>query len=97
MKEFAGAFYASTEWKKCRQAYKKSVGGLCEVCLKQGIITPAEIVHHKIELTPDNINDPSVSLSFENLQAVCREHHAELHGARQKRYKIDDMGHIICE
>ena len=55
MKDYAKAFYLSEAWRNTRDAYIKSVGGLCELCLKEGMITPAEIVHHKVFLTPDNI------------------------------------------
>lgn len=94
MKDFAAAFYKSKAWQSCRASYLAKVGGLCEICLAKGIYTPAEIVHHKIEITPSNINDPNVTLSWDNLQAVCRECHAVQHGARARRYKVDDMGRV---
>lgn len=91
------AFYGSPAWKSCREAYRKKARGLCEMCLKQGQWTPGEIVHHKIELTPQNVNDPSVSLNFDNLILLCRDHHAEVHQKIQKRYKVDDLGHVIIK
>ena len=54
MREFARAFYQSRAWKDCREAYRKSVGGLCESCLAAGIYTPGKVVHHRQPLTPDN-------------------------------------------
>lgn len=86
------AFYKTQAWQKCRNAYMEYRNGLCEVCLSKGIYKPAEIVHHKIHLTPENIKDPSVSLCWDNLQAVCRDCHAEIHGGR--RYKVDAQGHV---
>jgi len=94
MKEYAKEFYSSAAWKKTREAYARSVGFLCEECLKRGKIVPYEIVHHKIHITPGNINDPRVTLSFDNLEALCRECHAVAHGARQRRYSVDEFGHI---
>lgn len=73
------------------------VGGLCEDCLANGIYTPAEIVHHKVELTPENIKDPSIALSWSNLKAVCRECHAIEHGARVRRYEIDRNGRVMAK
>ena len=96
MKEYAERFYKSKAWQKTRAAYAKSKRNLCEVCLSNGIIRPAEIIHHKIELTPDNIDDPTVTLSWDNLQCVCRECHAVAHGARRKRWKVDEMGHVTA-
>lgn len=72
----------------------KSVSGLCEDCASRGLYTPAEIVHHVVELTPDNISDPRVTLSFANLRAVCRECHAAAHGARIRRYEVDPDGSV---
>lgn len=94
MKEFARAFYKSKAWQDCRNGYMQKVHGLCENCLKQGIYKPAQIVHHIVELTPENINDPRIALSWDNLRAVCRECHAIEHGAHDRRYKVDDMGRV---
>lgn len=52
---------------------------LCEECLRKGIYKPAEIVHHVIELDPITIERPEIALSFDNLEALCRECHAEKH------------------
>ena len=95
MRAFAEQFYLSQAWRNCRDAYMESVGGLCEECLKQGVYTPAEIVHHIKPLTERNINDPEITLSFKNLYAVCRSCHAKLHGAKAaRRYKVDETGHV---
>lgn len=93
MRDFAKKFYKSKTWQQTRKAYAGSVGGLCEKCLKQGIYKAGEIVHHKIELTPENINDPAVCLSWGNLELLCRDCHARAHGAK-KRYKVDEMGRV---
>lgn len=75
----------------------RSVGGLCERCLKKGLIVPGEIVHHKIHITPDNVNDPAVTLNPDNLELLCRDCHAEEHTDRRKRYKLDDLGRVIIK
>lgn len=93
MKEFAAFFYKSKAWQHCRSAYAKSVGGLCEQCLKRGMVRPADIVHHKVKLTPDNINDPAVTLAWDNLELLCRDCHAKAHGTA-RRYKVDEMGRV---
>ena len=60
-------------------------------------MTPAEIVHHKIELTPDNIDNPLITLDFSNLEAVCRECHAQIHEKyhSKKRFKILEGGRVV--
>ena len=93
MKPYAEEFYSSTAWKKCREAYAKSRGWLCEKCLKEGRLSVGEAVHHKVHITPENINDQSVTMNFDNLELLCRYHHAEEHG-RAKRYKVDEAGRV---
>lgn len=94
MKEYATQFYSSSAWQACRKAYAKSKGGLCEKCLLKGLYTPGEIVHHKIHLTPENIELPEVTLNWNNLELVCRECHAVEHGARERRYEVLPDGRV---
>lgn len=93
-REFSKGFYHSPEWKKAQRLYIKQAGGLCERCLQRGIITPGVIVHHIQPLTPENITDPAVTLSWSNLRCLCRDCHAEVHKAK-KRYKVDKNGKVI--
>ena len=97
MKEYAAAFYHSTAWQKCREAYISKVGGLCEDCLKQGKIKAGLIVHHIKPITPENITDPNVTLSFKNLRLVCQDCHAKEHHPTGMRYKFGPNGEIIPE
>lgn len=92
-REFAKEFYQSPAWKRTREAYKKSVSGLCERCRKKGLFVPADIVHHKVHLTPENIHDLDISLGFGNLEAVCRKCHGELHGDG-RRWTVDEFGRV---
>ena len=46
-------------------------GGLCEECHEH----LGYIVHHRIALTPDNINDATVTLNHSNLEYVCKYCH----------------------
>lgn len=94
MREFAKKFYKSRAWRACRESYLKQSKGLCEECLKHGLYTPADTVHHIVHLSPDNINDPSITMNPDNLEAVCRDCHAMLHTS-PKRFKVDEYGHVI--
>ena len=95
MQEWAAPFYGSNAWKATRAAYRKSVGGMCERCLKKGLYNPAEIVHHKIYLTPENINDPEISLCFDNLEALCRRCHEDEHAGTETRYVVLADGTVV--
>ena len=90
------SLYNSKAWQKTRDAYRRRVGGLCEACYSRGIIKPGEIVHHKIPITPDNIDNPEITLSFDNLQLLCRDCHATAHDTKQRRYTIDELGRVTC-
>lgn len=74
MREFAKAFYESPAWRRTRAYILKRDAGLCAHCGEPGVI-----VHHKIELTPRNIDDPAIALGEDNLETVCRTCHALIH------------------
>lgn len=86
-RDFALSFYRGQPWRRTRDAYMRLGHGLCEECLKEGVYTPAVIVHHKIHLSPENIDDPDITLSFDNLERVCNLCHAKLH---PEIYDMDD-------
>jgi len=86
-------FYASRTWRNCRKAYLQSKGGLCEICYRKGLIEPATEVHHKEHLTSENIDDANVTLSFDNLLALCERCHQEQH--HTKRWRCLPDGRII--
>ena len=98
-RDFAKSFYSSKRWQDCRNGYARSVGFLCENCLRRGIYKPGDIVHHRIEIDPININNPEVALNWNNLELLCRECHAEAHDSRKKdrRYIIGVGGKIILK
>ena len=101
-RDFSVAFYHSKAWKNTRDAYFRSVHGLCERCKKRGVIKSGAIVHHKRHLTPENISDPSVTLNFDNLELLCRECHAiehpEVYGkdeSQKPRALFDEDGNLV--
>lgn len=93
-RDFATEFYHSQAWKACRAAYISHARGLCERCLSRGLYRPGVIVHHKTELTPDNINDPAITTGFDNLMLLCRDCHAVVHKP-EKRFKVDELGRVV--
>lgn len=103
-KAFSRPFYKSKEWQACRLSYIKSVHYLCENCLERGMYVPGHEVHHVIELTPDNITDPAITLNPDNLRYLCHECHMSIHKPRPQkrkrrpgsgRYEVTDDGSVI--
>jgi len=101
-REFAKDFYKSKEWQKIREAILMRDRYLCVKCG-----APAEEVHHKKHLTPQNIYDPKITMNPENLVSLCKachfEEHRGQHGngriAAEKEddypYQFDECGMLI--
>ena len=94
-RKFSRKFYNSKQWIKCREAFKESKFSICERC---GM--PGEEVHHKIYLTPENINDPYITLSFENLELLCLSCHSIEHNRTHKEVireglMFDNLGNLV--
>lgn len=90
----AKQFYKSRAWQLCRKSYIVSVYGLCEHCEQ-----PGYIVDHIIEINSDNINDPSITLSHDNLQYLCTSCHNKKtfkkYSAVREGFKFDEQGNLI--
>lgn len=78
-KDFSKQFYDSKKWQACRKNYISTRmlidGGVCEICHK----TPGRILHHKIKLSEENINNPDITLNPAHLMYLCHECHDDLH------------------
>lgn len=73
-------YYNSKGWANLRNAYIVN-HPLCEECLKEDIITPAQHVHHKIEFLRGSSDGErwNLLLDPENLESVCVNCHHKLH------------------
>lgn len=89
MKDYAKSFYKSKAWINTSKLYLGSKFWICERCGK-----PAEICHHKIWLTPNNIKDFNIALSFDNLEALCMDCHNIEHMRTGAAVYFDDAGNI---
>ncbi len=102
-KEWTNGFYTSAAWRKTRDAFYTFRRGQCERCMREFLqgkrrmedVQPGLIVHHKIELTPDNIHDPAIALSFKNLELLCQDHHNREHKAKGRRVTYGKDGRVI--
>lgn len=88
---WAKQFYNSKAWKSCRSSYiarRVSIdGGMCEDCKER----LGYIVHHRIELTEQNIKNPYVSLNHSNLRYVCKVCHDTYDG-----HGVDGRKPLLC-
>lgn len=50
---------------------------ICERCG-----SPAVVCHHRIWLNSENVHDPQVALSFDNLEALCAKCHSKEHAGK---------------
>lgn len=94
MRSIESEFYKSGAWQRCRRAYIKKVGGVCERCRALGLLTPGKIVHHRIPLTPERMADDSLLYGFDNLELLCADCHNKEHKS-DRRYAFDAEGNII--
>lgn len=81
-------FYSTRAWKRCRAGYL-SQHPYCERCLREGIVTPAQHVHHKQYLTAESVNNPKIALNWDNLEALCIRHHNAEHYRRSEILQSD--------
>jgi 5-methylcytosine-specific restriction enzyme A len=100
-RDFSKRLYNSAKWRKCREGYIASKHGLCERCLSKGTHTPANTVHHIEYLTPDNINDVTITLNWDNLEllcATCHQHeHYLRHGVTRIGTRFDEYGDLVID
>ena len=98
-KDYARTFYDSQAWRRTREAYLQSKHYICEDCGGT-----ASVVHHITYIKPWNVNDPSITLNWDNLKAVCEKCHAEEHSrdlkkrggeARLNGIAFDEEGNVI--
>ena len=95
-KNFSKKLYSSKEWKNIRQIVLNRDFYMCQVCGKPN----SKTVHHIIELTPVNINNPTVTINADNLITLCEECHRCVHGdytysKEEVRYVFDADGNLI--
>ena len=79
--------YNSREWKELRIAKLRSTNGLCEECMKEGIVTSARCVHHIVPIETARTKDEMKRLAFcqnlpnplDGLMSLCQSCHARIH------------------
>jgi hypothetical protein len=80
--DFAKRLYTSTPWINLRFNLIIERGPKCQRCKRVIVDTSKLIGHHKIPLTPNNINDIKVTLNKDNVELIC----FKCHNVEHKRY-----------
>lgn len=94
-REFSKSFYNSRKWKKVREAYIQLKFGLCERCGKPN----SKQVHHKVYLNEQNINNPDITLNFDNFELLCdichQKEHNEKYSPTMWGMDFDENGELV--
>ena len=72
-------FYTSNIWSEFRRNLILERGIVCEHCGEHILKSHELILHHKIFLTEENVNDYDISLNPENIMIVHHKCHNEIH------------------
>lgn len=93
-KKFSDKFYHSKQWKDTRRMILHRDHYTCANCSKR-----AEEVHHKTELTEENIHDINITLNPNNLISLCHDCHTRrtkgIDGDIAGDYCFDEQGQVI--
>ena len=92
-KNFAKAFYSSKAWRDTRLYILRRDLYTCAYCHCR-----ASEIHHKIELTPQNIGDYNIALNPDNLISLCSPCHKKItqgYGDISDGYIFSDDGQVI--
>lgn len=82
------SFYASEKWQRFRAIIINKRGMVCEHC-GQLITNVGDLtIHHINELTPENVDDVTISLNPENVVIVHHDCHNKIH----KRFGYNSRG-----
>ncbi len=85
-------FYWSNEYKKFARYAKIKSNGKCAHC---GNVCAYSFLraHHTIELTLENVNDPTIALNLKNIEVICHDCHNRVH----RRYtSIEHKVYLVC-
>ena len=70
-RDFAKQFYRGKTWRQARALALRRDMYTCQDCGGR-----AREVHHIVELSPDNIDDPAIALGADNLMSLCTACHS---------------------
>ena len=90
MRKLRQKAYQSKEWRALRDNWMK-MHPLCEECLLEGKVTPAEDVHHVRSPFKDGVINYQLLLDKNNLTSLCKKCHGNHHTKEQGHQTTDDI------
>ena len=96
MRKLRQKAYQSKEWRALRDNWMK-MHPLCEECLLEGKVTPAEDVHHVRTPFKGGVKNYQLLLDENNLTSLCKKHHAEIHNKQQGNTTVADVLRVLAE
>lgn len=84
--------YNTKQWKALSKSYLMQ-HPLCEECLKNDKITPAQHVHHIVSFmnAKDELSRLELALDSNNLEALCVECHNKKHNNKKTNKEKDEI------
>ena len=82
--------YNTHNWDRLRAMYMESKHWICERCGK-----PATVCHHKQHLTLDNVDNPHIAYSADNLECLCHDCHNAEHDRFNPRVVYSSTGDVV--
>ena len=91
-------FYHSVAWRRVRMQVISRANGLDELALSDGIVIPADTVHHIVPYAEDK----NIALREDNLIALSARSHTRVHGmynegAAEKKEMQDRLRAIVAK
>lgn len=74
----AKRFYNSAAWRLAREEALQRDHYTCQPCLRRGMLTPADTVHHLVPIE----TAPEKALDLDNLEPICQACHNKEHPER---------------
>ncbi|OEL06889.1 hypothetical protein AST13_02295 [Staphylococcus xylosus] len=77
--------YKGKDWMKLRTLALNRDNHLCQMCIRNSVFTPADLVHHIIYVK----SDFSKALDLDNLMCVCSKCHNKIHSEDEEKVFVN--------
>ncbi|WP_422802063.1 HNH endonuclease [Staphylococcus xylosus] len=78
--------YKGKDWSNLRVMALDRDNHLCQMCIRKGVFTQADLVHHIIYVK----SDFSKALDLDNLMCVCSKCHNKIHSRDEEEVFVEE-------